>query len=146
MDYCTQEDSQPVTAISPGEALTGGPLVFLVGDDWRVLLFIRAELRYATTASVFEAVSPYAALSVARKMARRIDLLILQIEVPDANILLDLARGVAGHDPSMKVLWISSRGCPRCDTPAGWRLLSIPFTTEALLNSIDASQGMKQPK
>jgi hypothetical protein len=131
MEHCIHEDSQPVTAFARG------PLVFLVGDDWRVLRFIRTELRYATTASVIEAVSPYAALTMARKMARPIDLLILQIELSDANMLHDLARGMAGHDKSLKVLWITSRGCPRCNTPAGWRLLSIPFTTEALLNSIN---------
>jgi hypothetical protein len=118
----------------------GAPLFFLVGDDWRASRFIRTVLKYATKASVVEVPDLDAARSMARQMARPINLLIAEIASDDANSV-ELTRQIAAGNPFMKVLLLSGRGCPPRGLPPEWRFLSIPFTTAAFLDSVNELSG-----
>jgi hypothetical protein len=143
MNVCLNNAAARGTRIASREVLTGVPVIFLVGDDWRIQRFIGTVLKYGMAASVLEATEPYAALAMSRKMALPIDLLILQLDLVGANNVSDLARDIAAENSSIKVLFVASRDCPACDAPPCWRFLSIPFTTELLLSSVNELCGRK---
>lgn len=108
----------------------------------------RVAHRYSVNAMVIESTSPHNALFLARQLERRIDLLISNIDLGDAKTGMDLAREIVESNPSIRVLSMSGgRKVPPCDVPPAWAFLSIPFPTEAFLNSVSQlSRSLDRPE
>jgi hypothetical protein len=111
-------------------------VILVVEDDWRTRHFIGTVLKYSTGAVVMESSSPHDALVLARNLGYRIDLLIFNIGWHVARMSMDLASGIVGTNPSMKVLLMAGRGVPPCDILPDWRFLSIPFPTADFLDCV----------
>jgi DNA-binding NtrC family response regulator len=119
------------------EALSDGPVIVVVENDWRTCRFIFTVLKYETHAAVIEAPSPSAALSMVRSLGRPVDLLIVDVDLASAGSGIEFAREVAGNDRSMNVLLISGKDHPPFGIPPAWKFLSIPFSTAALLDCVE---------
>ncbi|HLK64442.1 MAG TPA: response regulator [Bryobacteraceae bacterium] len=136
MTPCVHDDSDSRQTTLRHDAAIREPMILIVENDWRTSRFIRTILKYETNALVMEASCPRAALLMAKALDRPIDLLIVEVELAHAKSGLDLAREIAAITPSIKVLLMSFRDGPPCNTPPAWRFLSIPFRTETFLSCV----------
>jgi DNA-binding NarL/FixJ family response regulator len=134
---CTQNEIQRQAPLTSSKT-NGEPVIFVVENDCSVRRFICALLRYTTNALVAEAADPYAALSLARKVGRPIDLLISDIHLSAVTNGVDLARELAILHPSMNVLLLSGADRPPYRLPVTWRFLPKPFTIESFLDCVGA--------
>jgi DNA-binding response OmpR family regulator len=117
---------------------SGEPVILVVEDDDGVRRFICTLLRHAMTETVVEAGNPDMALSIARKLGRRIELLISDVNLSASINGVELARNLARANPSMKVLLISGADSPVCEIPLTWRFLAKPFSVQSLLDCVIA--------
>ena len=137
MTVCNKDEIQRQAPLAPSTT-NRESFIFVVEDDCRIRSFLCTLLRYATTASVVAAADPYAALSMAHKAGRPIDLLISGINLCTFINGIDLARELAATNPSMNVLLMSGADCPQCDFPATWRFLPKPFAIQTFLDCVNA--------
>jgi DNA-binding NtrC family response regulator len=114
----------------------GEPVILVVEDDDGVRRFICTLLKHAMTETVVEAANPDAALSIARKLGRRVGLLISDVNLSSSINGVELARNLARANPSMKVLLISAADSPACEIPSTWRFLAKPFSIQCLLDCV----------
>ncbi len=133
----TKGESQRQATLALCEA-SGEPVILVVEDDDGVRRFICTLLKHATTATVVEADNPDAALSVARKLGRWIDILISDVNLSASINGVELAHNLARANPSMKVLLISAADCPAREIPSTWRFLAKPFSIQGLLDCVIA--------
>jgi DNA-binding NtrC family response regulator len=117
---------------------SGEPVILVVEDDDRIRLLICTLLRHAMTETVVEAAHPDTALSIARKLGRRIELLISDVNLSASINGVELARDLAMANPSMKVLLMSGADRPACEIPSTWRFLAKPFSIQGLLDCVIA--------
>jgi CheY-like chemotaxis protein len=117
-------------------AASGEPVILVVEDDDGIRRFICTLLRHAMTETVIEAADTDAALSIARKLGRRIALLISDVNLSASLNGVELARELAMADPSMKVLLMSAADGPGCEIPSTWRFLAKPFSIKSLLDCV----------
>ena len=120
----------------PRELAVYEPLILVVEDDPSIRRLICALLKWAAMARVVEAADPKAALSMTRRLARPIDLLISDIDLRSAKNGIDLAREISAANPWVKVLLISGGKAPELEIPSAWRFLPKPFATAELLNVV----------
>jgi DNA-binding NtrC family response regulator len=116
----------------------GAPAILVVEDDWSIRRFLCTLLKNATPALVVDTADPYAALSIAQKLGRPIDLLISDINLSAGIDGIDLARKLATTNPSMKVLLMSAGHCPQHEISPAWQFLAKPFPIEVLLECVNA--------
>lgn len=116
----------------------GDPAILVVEDDWGVRRFLCTILRHATPALVVDVADPCAALSVACKIGRPIDLLISDINLSADINGIDLARELAATNPSMKVLLMSAGDCPQYGIAPAWQFLAKPFPIKIFLECVNA--------
>ena len=114
----------------------GEPVILVIERDAGTRRFLCTLLRQATTLHVAEAGDPFAALSIARKNAGPIELLISDMNLSTYITGVDLARELSRTNPSMKVLLISRATCLPCEVPSTWRFLAKPFTIESFLDCV----------
>jgi len=114
------------------------PAILVVEDNWSVRRFLCTILRNATPALVLDTPDPYAALSIAQKIGRPIDLLISDINLSAGINGIDLARELAVTNPSMKVLLMSAGDCPQYEISPAWQFLAKPFPIEVFLECVNA--------
>jgi DNA-binding NtrC family response regulator len=112
--------------------------ILVVEDDSSIRRFLSTILRSATPALVVDAADPYAALSIAEKIGRPIDLLISDINLSAGITGIDLARELAATNPSMKVLLMSGGDCPQYEISPAWQFLAKPFPIEVFLDCVNA--------
>ena len=115
---------------------SGEPVIFVVENDFRIRHLIGTLLRRLTPAGVTEAADPHIALSTARNIPGRIDLLISDIDLRAPINGVDLARALTRANPSMNVLLMSAAEKPPLGIPKTWRFLPKPFTLESFLACI----------
>jgi CheY-like chemotaxis protein len=120
----------------PPETATASRVILVVENDWRTRHFISTLLKYSTNALVIESSHPHEALVLARDLEPRLDLLISNVNLADAQTGLDLSRDIAASHPSASVLLVSNRNLPPHAIPPAWRFLSIPFTTASFLDCV----------
>ena len=116
----------------------GEPAILVVEDDWSIRRFLCTILRQATPALVIDTADPYAALSIAQKIGRPVDLLISDINLSAGINGIDLARELATTNPSMKVLLMSAGNCPQYEISPTWQFLAKPFPIEIFLECVNA--------
>jgi DNA-binding response OmpR family regulator len=115
-------------------AASGEPAILVVEDDDGIRRFICTL--FAMTETVIEAAGPDAAFPIARKLGRRIALLISDVNLSASLNGVELARELAMADPSMKVLLMSAADGPGCKIPSTWRFLAKPFSIKSLLDCV----------
>lgn len=118
--------------------VNGEPAILVVEDDWSIRRFLCTLLRNATSALVVDTADPYAALSIARKIGRPIDLLISDINLSAGISGVDLARELAVTNPSMKVLLMSGGDSTQYEISPAWQFLAKPFPIEVFLDCVNA--------
>jgi PAS domain S-box-containing protein len=104
-------------------------------DDVRELL---SDLLSAQGYTVLEANSPEDAFSVSARHSEPIDLLLTDVVMPGGTGA-DLARGLAGTRPAMKVLYMSGypqQGAHESVLDPGAPFLQKPFTRDVLLERV----------
>jgi DNA-binding NtrC family response regulator len=116
----------------------GEPAILVVEDDSSIRRFLCTILRHATPALVVDAADPFAALSIARKIGRPINLLISDINLCAGISGIDLARELAATNPGLKVLLTSGGDCPQYEISPAWQFLAKPFPIEVFLDCVNA--------
>lgn len=116
----------------------GAPAILVVEDDSSIRRFLCTILRQATPALVVDASDPFAALSIARKIGRPINLLISDINLCAGISGIDLARELAATNPALKVLLMSGGDCPQYEISSAWQFLAKPFPIEVFLDCVNA--------
>jgi CheY-like chemotaxis protein len=126
------------------EQVERGSGTILVVDDSELVLSLTSRILTGAGYKVMTAPSGEWAMSVARRHAGTIDLLLTDVMMPGMSGP-QLARGLAAHRSGIRVLFMtgyqrdSVRGEPA--VPPGAEILEKPFKPAALLRAVKACAG-----
>jgi two-component system cell cycle sensor histidine kinase/response regulator CckA len=119
---------------APALALQGTETVLVVEDEEQVLALVRTILRRAGY-EVLEAQSAGDALLIVEQHAGPIDLLVTDVQMPRL-LGAELARRIAPHRPSMKVLYMSGYAAAPDPGESEVAFLQKPITPDALCRKV----------